>query len=296
MRGVEPPFSVSAVAHLPMTLRPDSTPSQRRRSFSVDLSAGLLAGSPRRSTAALFMLFAALMLGSGCDSGAEADSGGASEPAGRETGGGFADVDTVKHVPLEIPSDAPTILFLGDSITAGLHLPVDQAFPAAVQRQAFASGRAFHIVNAGVSGDTTRGGLNRLPLLLKNTQPDAVVVELGANDGLRGQSLKSIDENLREIVGLCREAGAKVLLLQMNVPTNLGEYAEDFAEIYVKICEDLDVFVTPSFLDGVGGIPGMNLPDGMHPTPEGHERLAKNITRTLVSMMSEARPFKQGAR
>lgn len=199
---------------------------------------------------------------------------------------------TVKYDPIDIPDDAPMVLFLGDSITAGLHLPADQAFPAAAQRQSIAAGNPFRMVNAGVSGDTTRGGLNRLPLLLKNAKPKVVVVELGANDGLRGQSLKAIEENLREIILLARDANASVLLLQMNVPPNLGDYAKEFEEMYLNICVDLDVMLVPAFLDGVGGVPEMNLADGMHPTPEGHERLATNIRRPLASMLSEARPFK----
>ena len=203
---------------------------------------------------------------------------------------------TVKYDPIDIPVDAPMVLFLGDSITAGLHLPADQAFPAAAQRHSIEAGNPFRIVNAGVSGDTTRGGLNRLPLLLKTAKPKVVVVELGANDGLRGQPLKGIEENLREIVVLATEANAGVLLLQMNVPSNLGDYAKDFAQIYLDICIDLDVMLVPSFLDGVGGVPEMNLADGMHPTPEGHERLAKNIRRPLASMLSEVRPFKMQER
>ena len=177
-------------------------------------------------------------------------------------------------------------------ITAGLHLPSDQAFPAAVQRQAVAEKIPFHLVNAGVSGDTTRGALNRLPLLLKNSQPRVVVIELGANDGLRGQPLEGIKSNLRDMIHLSREAGAVVLLLQINVPTNLGDYAKDFSQLYIDLSVEEDVMVVPSFLKGVGGVPEMNLPDGLHPTPEGHEQLAKNITRPLWSLISDARPFK----
>ncbi|WP_419190617.1 arylesterase [Saltatorellus ferox] len=191
----------------------------------------------------------------------------------------------------DIPEDAPTVLFLGDSITAGLHLPPDQAFPAAVQRQALDYGVPFHIVNAGVSGDTTRGGLNRLDFLLKNTSPDVVVVELGANDALRGQSLTNIETNLKEIIATIHLTDAQVLLLGMNAPTNLGDYAREFGEMYTRISGELDVQLVPSFLDGVGGLPEMNLPDGLHPTPEGHERLAKNIVRPLTSMISTASPL-----
>lgn len=206
-------------------------------------------------------------------------------------GDGFAEVESVSYETPAIPEDAPTVLFLGDSITAGLHLPPDQAFPAAVQRQAIAYGVPFHIVNAGVSGDTTRGGLNRLDFLLKNTSPDLVVVELGANDALRGQSLEAVEANLREIIAKVRATNTRVLLLGMNAPTNLGDYARDFKDMYTRISTDLDVQIVPSFLDGVGGVPEMNLPDGLHPTPAGHERLAKNMVRPLTSMLSGASPL-----
>ena len=244
------------------------------------------------SMALTVALTVALLAAPGCGPQAGPESTRDVEPSGREIGGGFADVKTVTYAPIHIPDDAPVVLFLGDSITAGLHLPVDQAFPAAAQRQAVEAGTPFHIVNAGVSGDTTRGGLNRLPLLLKNSKPDIVVVELGGNDGLRGQSLKSIEENLREIISLSRNAGARVLLLQMNVPTNLGDYAKEFADMYLDISTDLSVELVPAFLDGVGGVPEMNLADGMHPTPGGHEQLAANIAQPLASMLSKAQPLR----
>lgn len=220
-----------------------------------------------------------------------AGCGGSTEDpgaAGRERGDGHADVETVNYAPLVIPEDAPTVLFLGDSITAGLHLSPDQAYPAAAQRHAVEQGAPFHLVNAGVSGDTTRGGLARIDFALKNSRPHIVVVELGANDGLRGQSLESIESNLREIIAKVHLTGADVLLLGMDVPSNLGEYAEEFKATYRRISSEQDVLLVESFLDGVGGIPNMNLPDGMHPTPEGHEQLAKNIGRVLASMLTEA--------
>ena len=236
----------------------------------------------------IYLLPAALL--SAAISGGCGDSGGVSEPEGRELGDGFAGVELVRYEPPIIPEDAPTVLFLGDSITAGLHLPPDQAFPAAVQRQAIDFGVPFHVVNAGVSGDTSRRGLTRLPNLLRNTAPNLVVVELGGNDALRGHTLESIESNLREIITKIHLTDAQVLLLGMDAPTNLGEYATKFADIYTRISADHDVQLVPSFLDGVGGVPEMNLPDGLHPTPMGHERLAKNIVRPLSSMLSTASP------
>lgn len=246
--------------------------------------------SLRLSQMALLVVGASLSI-VGCgnpDSQGESQSGAAGEnsPKSAELGDGYAEGSSVVHPPLEIPDDAPTVLFLGDSITAGLHLSPDDAFPAALQRQLMGYGTPFKLVNAGVSGDTTRGALARLPFVLKNSDPDVVVVELGANDGLRGQSLEATEANLREIVETCRGAGATVLLLGMNVPTNLGDYATDFAQMYMDISSDLDVIIVPEFLSGVGGVPEMNLEDGMHPTPEGHTKLADNVHRALVSMLA----------
>lgn len=245
--------------------------------------------SARSHRRGLFYLLPAALVAVAISGGC-ADSEGVSRSEGRELGDGFAEVETVSYEALDIPEDAPTVLFLGDSITAGLHLPPDQAFPAAAQRQAMDYGVPFHLVNAGQSGDTSRTALGRLDFVLKNSSPDLVVIEVGANDALRGQPLKEVEANLREIISTIHLTDAQVLLLGMDAPTNLGDYARKFAEIYTRVSAEHDVLLVPSFLDGVGGIPDMNLPDGLHPTPEGHERLAKNIVRPLASLLSTASP------
>ncbi len=219
-----------------------------------------------------------------CGAAGERDREGRA-PEARELGDGFAEVGSVMHAPVEVPEGSPTVLFLGDSLTAGLHLDPSNAFPAALQRLLAADGAPFFLENAGVSGDTSAGGRTRIPVLLESTRPDVVVVELGANDGLRGVKLSSTEANLRSILTTIREAGARPLLLGMNVPTNLGPYADDFALIYGRLAEELDVALVPRFLDGVGGIPELNLRDGMHPTPEGHERLARNMATALRALV-----------
>jgi acyl-CoA thioesterase-1 len=203
------------------------------------------------------------------------------DPAAREIGDGYAEIDAPTFDPVIIPEGSPKVAFLGDSLTAGLHLPADVAYPAELQRRLLASGQPFELINAGVSGDTTRGGLARLPWLLKKTSPDIVVVALGANDGLRGVNLKATAENLRAILAQVEAAGAKALLLGMNVPSNLGEYAEDFAAMYPRIADALNVPLVPYFMENVGGHPEMNLADGMHPNPEGHRALAANVEEAL---------------
>lgn len=189
--------------------------------------------------------------------------------------------------PLEIPADAPTVAFLGDSITAGLHLPAEQAFPAIVQRRLAEAGRPFHRVDGGVSGDTSAGGRRRIDWLLRSA-PDIVVIELGGNDGLRGLALERIEENLRAIVASTREAGARPLLLGMRIPPSYGpEYVEGFAALYERIAAELEVPLVPFFMDGVGGVPDLNLPDGLHPNPEGHQRLAERLIEPLETVLGQ---------
>lgn len=190
---------------------------------------------------------------------------------------------------LEIPADAPRVLVLGDSLAAGLHLSIDQAFPAELQRLLHGRGKPFHLVNAGVSGDTSAGGLARVEWVLKS-RPDVVIVELGANDGLRGQPPESLEQNLRAVVEACRAGGAQVLLLGLRMPPSLGpDYARAFDAVYPRVAEALDVPFVSFFMEGVAGVPEMNLSDGMHPTPEGHRRLAENVAGELERLLQGLR-------
>ena len=184
-----------------------------------------------------------------------------------------------------VPADAPVVAFLGDSVAAGLHLARDEAFPSVLQRRLVARGLPFRLVNAGVSGSTTAAGLARVDWILDQA-PEVVVIELGANDGFRGIPLATIEENLRRIVERVRERGAKALLAGMRLPPNYGaEYAGGFEDLYARVAEDLDVPFVPYFMDGVAGARSMNLPDGIHPTPEGHERLARNLEDALAELL-----------
>jgi acyl-CoA thioesterase I len=190
--------------------------------------------------------------------------------------------------PPEAAADLPKVAFLGDSISAGLHLPADQAFPALLARRLRAQRQAFELINAGVSGDTTAGGLRRVDWLLKQ-QPDVVVVELGANDGLRGVPLAAIEHNLRGILEKVRAAGATPLLLAMRLPPSYGrEYVAGFEAIYPRVARELDLAVVPFFMKGVAGVAELNLEDGLHPTAEGHERLADNVEPALREALTRA--------
>ncbi|MEO6194901.1 MAG: arylesterase [Thermoanaerobaculia bacterium] len=179
----------------------------------------------------------------------------------------------------------PLVVFLGDSLTAGLGLDENQAYPALLERQLREEGKAVRVVNAGVSGDTTAGGLARIGWIL-GQHPDLVVVALGANDGLRGLPLTEVETNLREIIRHSREAGARVLLLGMRLPPNYGPYAEQFTALYPKLAKELNVPLVPFLLDKVGGIRSLNQGDGIHPTAKGQEIVARNVRPYLEEMLA----------
>lgn len=179
----------------------------------------------------------------------------------------------------------PVVVFLGDSLTAGYGLEESQAYPVLVRERLEKAGHPIRVVNAGVSGDTTAGGVARLDWLLSQ-RPAVVVVGLGGNDGLRGLPLEQAEKNLREIVRRSQEAGAEVLLLGMQIPPNYGpEYAQGFAEMYPRIAKELDVPLVPFLLEGVGGIARLNQEDGIHPTAEGQVKVAETVTPFLEEML-----------
>jgi acyl-CoA thioesterase-1 len=174
-------------------------------------------------------------------------------------------------------SREPLVIFLGDSLTAGRGLPADSAFPALVAKMSSEKGRPMRVVNAGVSGDTTSGGLERVSWLL-NQKPDLLVVGLGANDAFRGQPVDRIEANLRTIVERAKASGVRVLLLGMRVPTNYGpDYTEAFAAIYPRVAKSERVDLMPFLLDGVGGHPDLNFDDGIHPNEQGERMVAANV-------------------
>ena len=186
-----------------------------------------------------------------------------------------------------IPPDAPLVAFLGDSVAAGLHLPGDDAFPSVLQRTLAAEGVPFRLVNAGVSGDTTAGGRSRLDWILRQG-PAILVVELGANDGFRGVPLGTVEGNLRDILERAKAAGARPLLLGMRLPPNYGpDYTRDFEGMYARLAAETGAAFVPRFMDGVAGRPDRNLPDGIHPTAEGHRLLAGNVEGALRDLLGD---------
>jgi len=181
---------------------------------------------------------------------------------------------------------APRVVFLGDSLSAGLGLAEADAFPAVVQSLLQETGYFVEIVNAGVSGDTSAGGLARLDWVL-GQKADVLVVELGGNDALRGQSLENTESNLRRIVRRGRESGARVLLLGMDIPTNYGpDYGTAFTDMYVRIADEEGATLVPGFVREVGADPALMQPDGLHPTAEGHRRLAEILAPYLEDVIA----------
>lgn len=180
------------------------------------------------------------------------------------------------------------IVVLGDSLAAGLGLAEAEAFPAVAGSLLRADGFHVDIVNAGVSGDTTAGGLSRIDWVLQ--QPaDILIVELGGNDALRGQELTNTEDNLRQIVRRGRESGAEVVLLGMDVPTNYGpDYASAFSELFARVAEEEGAILVPGFVRELGADPTLLQPDGLHPTAEGQRRLARVLHPFLLEML-EAR-------
>ena len=177
---------------------------------------------------------------------------------------------------------ADTILFLGDSLTEGLGVNKDEAFPKLVENMIQTElKKDITIINGGVSGSTTSDALSRLKWYLKKN-PYIVFIALGANDGLRGLDLEKSKENLEEIIQYAQKANAKVLLSGMLIPPNYGEdYSKRFKEIYEEIKNKYNLKSMPFLLDEVAGVQNLNQIDGIHPNVEGHKIIAKNVFKFI---------------
>lgn len=188
------------------------------------------------------------------------------------------------------PAPAPvTLLALGDSLTAGYGVAAEQSFPAQLEKALRAKGLAVRVINAGVSGDTSAGGLARLDWALAD-KPDAAIVELGANDGLRGLDPARMEANLDAIVAKLQAAGVKVLLAGMEAPPNLGaEYGSAYRAAFARVAERRQVAFYPFFLDGVAGNPKLNQKDGLHPTPEGVAIVVGRLLPKVESLLAQVR-------
>jgi acyl-CoA thioesterase-1 len=176
------------------------------------------------------------------------------------------------HLVAPAPASAQerVIVAFGDSLTAGYGVAPEQSYPALLAERLRREGYDYRVVNAGVSGDTTAGGLRRVDWALR-LRPEIVILELGVNDALRGQSLASVRANLEQLVARFQAGGARVLVAGMRLPPNYGtRYAEDFHRLFGEVARARNAPYMPFFLDGVGAVPRLNLPDGIHPTAEGY--------------------------
>jgi len=177
------------------------------------------------------------------------------------------------------------ISVLGDSLTAAYGIATEDGFPAQLERSLQANGHDCEVLDSGVSGDTTAGGLARLDWMLADG-PSHVIVELGANDGLRGLPVGQMRENLDTIVTRLKAAGLPVLLTGMLPPPNLGrDYTKDFSKIFQDVADLHDIPLYPFFLDGVAGEPSLNQPDQLHPTGEGVAVIVERILPTVTSWL-----------
>ena len=185
------------------------------------------------------------------------------------------------------PATRKTLLVLGDSLAAGYGLDPSEAFPARLQELADQARIPVTVVNAGVSGDTTAGGLRRLDWLLRRPV-DVLLIELGGNDGLRGLAPEATRTNLTGIVRRVRERqpGVEVILAGMQMPPNMGEaYGTRFREVFPEVAQAEGIELIPFLLEGVGGVPELNLPDQIHPTAAGHRLIASNIWITVEPVL-----------
>ncbi|SHJ96280.1 acyl-CoA thioesterase-1 [Roseomonas rosea] len=183
------------------------------------------------------------------------------------------------------------LLMLGDSITAAYGLARPEGLPAKLEAALRARSRAVTVIDAGVSGDTTAGGRARLEWALAE-RPDAVIVALGGNDGLRGVEPRNSQANLKAILDMLKARNLPTLLAGMLAPPNLGaDYGREFAEVFQTLArENPDVVFYPFLLDGVAGDPALNQPDRIHPNPQGVDEMVRRMTPAVETLLSKVRP------
>jgi acyl-CoA thioesterase-1 len=174
---------------------------------------------------------------------------------------------SVADAPCSKMADSGTILVLGDSLSAAYGMEIDESWPRLLQGRLDENGHAYRVFNSSITGDTTQGGLTRLPRLLERHHPDLVILELGGNDGLRGLPLEVTRDNLAGMIEQSRAVGAQVLLAEMRIPPNYGRsYAEKFNATYSELAAEYDVVLLPFLLQEIALEPGLMMGDGIHPT------------------------------
>jgi acyl-CoA thioesterase-1 len=216
-----------------------------------------------------------VLMAAGCGDSRPAGPLPDTPPAPRESAGTVA------------PDERPIILAFGDSLTAGSGLAAGSGYPEKLQKALDERGYNYHVVNAGVGGDTTGGGVARVQSAIR-MKPEIVILELGGNDGLRGIPIEVMRANLDELVSEFKNAGAQVLLAGMTLPRNFGpDYISAFEKVYPEIASKHDVTLMPFFLEGVGGDPRLNLEDLIHPNEEGYTIVAANVLKYVEPLLKK---------
>ncbi len=231
----------------------------------------------------LLLVAALVITGAGCSRSGTAEE---SAPAAAAPSPASA---TPPAAPAAEPPSAttPRIVFLGDSLTAGLGLEPEQSIPSLIEARLKAEGYDYAVVNAGVSGDTSAGGLRRLDWSLEG-RVDLLVIELGANDGLRGLPIAEMKRNLSQIIAVAKQRGIRVMLTGMEAPPNYGAaYTSEFRQVFPDLAKEHGVEFVPFFLEGVAGDPALNQRDGIHPNPEGARVVERLLWKAIAPLLDK---------
>jgi acyl-CoA thioesterase-1 len=239
-----------------------------------------------RTLAAAALAAVTCACGNGSDTPIVGAIGSKSRPAAKSAQAAPAASTAPAQTPAQAPRSArPRVVVLGDSLTAGLGLPSQEAFPALLQRKIDADNLKFEVINAGVSGDTSAGGLRRLDWALEG-DVQVLIVGLGANDGLRGLPVEEMRRNLSAIIERAQARHITVVLCGMEAPPNFGtSYTTAFRAAYKDLASKYDVAFVPFLLDGVAGLADLNQEDGIHPNARGAQRVADTVWSTLRPLL-----------
>jgi len=231
----------------------------------------------------LFLPFLTLLLFSSCKQ-TEKEAQEAEKNVASEVENETEDTEASEDI-----EDTGTILFFGDSLTAAMGLDPAEGYPAEIQKIIDSLGLNYSVVNAGLSGETTAAGKNRINWVL-NQEVDIFVLALGANDGLRGIAVEETRKNLKAIIEMVRQKNpdVEIVLAGMQIPPNLGtEYTTDFKELFPELARQNNVHLIPFLLEGVAGDPELNQQDGIHPTAQGYDIVARNVWEDLEPVITE---------